>query len=53
MIFKKSDDAVRFRLTIRDFFSKYNRAGIFDQSEIGNEHVANFQNKMYSKPQKT
>ena len=26
--------------------------GVFNQSEIGNEHVANFQNKMYIKFQK-
>ena len=35
-----------------DFFSKYNRTGVFNQSEIGNEHAANFQNKMYSKVKK-
>ena len=35
-----------------DFFSKYNRTGVFNHSEIGNEHAANFQNKMYSKIEK-
>ena len=39
MYFKKSDD----------FFSKCNRSGVFNQSEIGNEHAANFENKMYIK----
>ena len=34
------------------FFSKYNRTGVFDQSEIRNEHAVNFQNKMYIKFQK-
>ena len=47
MIFKKSDNAVLFWLMI--FFSKYNRTGVFKQSEIGNEHAAYFQNKMYIK----
>ena len=35
-----------------DIFSKYNRASAFNQSKIGNEHAANFQNKMYSKFEK-
>ena len=52
MIFKKSDNALLFWLIIYDFFSKYNRTGVFDQSKIENEHVANFQNKMYIKFQK-
>ena len=52
MIFKKSDNALLFWLIIYDFFSKYNRTGVFNQSEIGNEHAANFQNKMYIKFQK-
>ena len=34
------------------FFSKYNRTGVFNQSEIGNEDASNFQNKMYIKFQK-
>ena len=34
---------------ICDFFSKYNITGLFKQSEIGNEHAANVQNKIYSK----
>ena len=42
MIFK---NALLFWLIIYDFFSKYNRTGVFDQSKIGNEHAANFQNK--------
>ena len=42
MIFKKSDNAL----------PKYNRQGVFNQSEIGDEHAANFQNKMYIKFQK-
>ena len=29
-----------------------NRAGVFNQSEIGNEHALNFQNKMKNKFQK-
>ena len=52
MIFKKSDNALLFWLIIYDFFSKHNRTGAFSQSEIGNEHAANFQNKMYIKFQK-
>ena len=42
MIFKKSDNALLFWLIICDFFSKYNRTGVFNQSEIGNEHAPNF-----------
>ena len=34
------------------FFSKYNRTGVLNQSEIGNDYAANFQNKMYIKFQK-
>ena len=49
MIFK---NALLCSLIIYDFFSKYNRTGVFDQSKIGNEHAANFQNKMYIKFQK-
>ena len=49
MIFKKSDNALLFWLIIYDFFSKYNRTSVFNQSEIGNEHAANFQNKIYIK----
>ena len=45
MIFKKSDNALLFWLIIHDFFSKYSRTGVFDQSKIENEHAANFQNK--------
>ena len=52
MIFKKLENALLFWLIIYDFFWKYNRAGVFNQSEIGNEHAANFQNKMYIKFQK-
>ena len=52
MILKKSDNALLFWLMIYDFFSKYNRTSVFNQSEIGNEHAANFQNKMYIKLQK-
>ena len=50
MIFK---NALLYWLIIYDFFSKYNRTGVFDQSKIGNEHAANFQSKMYIKFQKT
>ena len=49
MIFK---NALLFWLIIYDFFSKYNRTAVFDQSKIGDEHAANFQNKMYIKFQK-
>ena len=43
MIFKKSDNLLLFSLIICDFFSKYNRAGVFNQSEIWNQHAPNFQ----------
>ena len=47
MIFKKSDNAQLFWLIACDFFLKYNRTGAFNQSAgVGNEHAANFQNKM-------
>ena len=36
MIFKKSDNALLFWLIICDFFLKYKRTGVFNQSEIGN-----------------
>ena len=49
MIFKNSNNVVLFWLIMCDFFSKYNRRGVFNESEIGNEHAANFQSKMYSK----
>ena len=53
MVFKKSDNALLFWLIAYDFFfSKYNRTGVFKQSEIGNEHATNFQSKMYIKFQK-
>ena len=52
MIFKKSRNALLFCFITYDFFSKYNRTGVFNQSDIGNEHTANFQNKMYIKFQK-
>ena len=52
MIFKKSDNALLFWLIIYDLFWKYDRTGVFNQSEIGNEHAANFQNKIYIKFQK-
>ena len=45
MTFKKSDNALLFWLTIYVFFLKYNRTAVFDQSEIGNEHTANFREK--------
>ena len=45
MTFEKSDNALLFWLTIYDFFLKYNRTVVFDQSEIGNEHAANFREK--------
>ena len=49
MNFKKSDDALLYWLIIYDFFSKYDKTSVFNQSEIGNKHAANFQNKMYIK----
>ena len=52
MILKKLGNALLFWLIICDFFSKYNKTGVFNQSEIGNEHATNVQNKMYSKFQK-
>ena len=52
LIYKNSDNALFLWLVICDFFWKYNRTGIFNQSEIGNEHATNFQNKMYSQFQK-
>ena len=42
MIFKNPDNAVLFWLIICDFFSKYHRTGVFNQSEIGYEHAPNF-----------
>ena len=47
--FKKSDNFWALWLIIYDFFSKCNSTGVFNQSEIGNEHAANCQNKMYVK----
>ena len=47
--FKKPDDFWALWLIIFDFFSKCNSTGVFNQSEIGNEHAANCQNKMYIK----
>ena len=38
-----------FLINLSDFFSKYDRTGVFNQFEIGKEHAANFQNKMYCK----
>ena len=52
MVFKKSDNDILFWFIIYNFFSKYNRSGVFNQSEIGNEHAPNFQNKMSVKFQK-
>ena len=52
MIFKKSDNALLLWLIILDFFSIYNGIDVFDQSKIGNEHAANFQNTMFIKFQK-
>ena len=43
MIFKNSDNPLLFSLIICNFFSKYNRAGVFNESEIWNEHAPNFQ----------
>ena len=51
MIFKKSHVLLSWLVTCY-FFPKYNKTGVFNQSEIGNEHAANFQNKIYSKFQK-
>ena len=45
MIFKKSHNALLFWLIMCNFFSKYNGTVVFYQSEIGNEHAANFQKK--------
>ena len=45
--FEKSDNALLSCLIIYGFFSKYNRTGVSDQSKIGNEHAANFQNNIY------
>ena len=52
MIFKKLGNVLLFSLIIYPFFSKYYRTGVFNKSEIGNEHATNFQNKMYVKFQK-
>ena len=52
MVFKKADNALLFWLTICDFFSKDNSTGVFNQSEMGNGHASDFQNKIYSKFQK-
>ena len=41
MIFKNSHNALLFWLIICDFFLKYNKTGVFNQSDIGNEHVSN------------
>ena len=46
IIFEKSYNALFFCLIICDFFSKYNKTGVFNQSEIGNEYDGSFQNKM-------
>ena len=51
MTFKNSDNAL-LPINHMQFFSNYNRTGAFNQSKIGNENVANFQNKLYSKFQK-
>ena len=48
MIFKKSDNALLL-INHMWFFSKFNKTGVFNQSEIENEHAANFQNKMHNK----
>ena len=52
MNFKKSNNALLFWLIICDFFSKYNRASAFNQSEIGNGHTANFHKKRKKKKKK-
>ena len=52
MYFKKSEDFWALWLIVYDFFSEYNRTGVFDQSKIANEHATKFQNKMYIKFQK-
>ena len=44
MIFKKSDNALLFWLIVCDSFSKYNRTGVFNESEIGIAHVNNNNN---------
>ena len=46
MIFKESGNALLLWLITCDFFSKYNRTGVFKQSEIGNQLAANFQKKV-------
>ena len=51
-IFKKLDNTLLFWLIKCDFFSEYNRAGVFNQSEIRNEQATNFRNVMYCKFQK-
>ena len=51
MTFKNSDNAL-LPINHMQFFSNYNRTGAFNQSKIGNENTANFQNKLYSKFQK-
>ena len=44
---KKSDNALLFWLIIYESFSRYNRTGAFNQSEIGNEHAEHiFQSKI-------
>ena len=52
MIYKKVGQCSTFLIYHICFFSRYNRTGAFNQSEIGNEHAANFQSKMYIKFQK-
>ena len=52
MIFKTSENALLLWLILCDFFLQYKRQDIYNQSEIGKEHGANFQNKMCIKFQK-
>ena len=58
MHFWKSDDFWKvgqcstFLINHMWFFFKYNKTGVFNQSEIGNEHASTFQKRMCSKFQK-
>ena len=49
---KKVRQCCTFLINLCDFFSNFNRVGAFNQSKIGNEDAASFQNKMDSKFQK-
>ena len=52
MTFQKVRQCSTFLINLYDFWLKFNRTGVFNQSEIGNEHATDFQNKMYIKFQK-